>query len=140
MASPRGVHNIEFGPLGDEGKFMSLLIQDTGGKTDTFALPTSALPAMVIKLLRITGHPKIKDNLVGLHSPQAGASNLDFLPYQAIGAGFLEANRNVALVVTFAGGIQFGLALNERAASAFAESLGQARQAAQNPQNSSSLN
>lgn len=63
MANRREVHDFEFAPLGDDEKFVSLVIRDTDVKAVAFVLPTSALPAMVTKLLRIAGHPKIRDIL-----------------------------------------------------------------------------
>ncbi len=137
----RGVRRFEFGALDDEGEFMTLTIHDSEEQDHCFVMPTNGIPIVLFNLLQVIGHPKVQDNLIARPHPTAGsATELAFLPYEAIGAGYIQDSGKAGLIITFGGGFQFGLMLDHDVAPKLLESLEQAIQEAKTPQDSKRLN
>lgn len=133
----RGVRQFEFGASDDEGEFMTLTIHDSEGHDHCFVMPTNGIPVILFNLLQVIGHPKVQDNLSTRPHPTAGsAPELAFLPYQAIGAGYIPTSGKAGLMITFGGGFQFGLMLDDDIAPKLSESLEQAIHEAKAPQDS----
>lgn len=136
----RGVRQFEFGALDDEGEFMTLTIHDSEGQDHCFLMATNGIPIILFNLLQVIGHPKVQDNLAIRPHPAAGsATELAFLPYQAIGAGYIRTSGKAGLMITFGGGFQFSLMLDDDIAPKLSESLEQAIQEAKTPQDSKRL-
>lgn len=137
----RGVRRFEFGALDDDGEFMTLTIHDSEGQDHCFVMPTNGIPTILFNLLQVIGHPKVQDHLTTRPHPTAGsAAELAFLPYQAIGAAYIQTSGKAGLMITFGGGFQFGLMLDDDIAPKLSQSLEQAIHEAKNPQDSKRLN
>jgi hypothetical protein len=143
----RGIRRFEFGALDgaldEDGEFMTLTIHDSEGQDHCFLMPTNGIPAILLNLLQVIGHLKVQENLTtGPHpNPTAdSAAELAFLPYQAIGAGYIQTSGKAGLMITFGGGLQFGLMLDDDIAPKLSQSLEQAIREAKNPQDSKRLN